>query len=120
VRTGVLKNGNETVVASIEIADRMRERTKGLLGRGGLEEGRGMLLTPCGSIHTFGMRFSLDLVFLRRDWTVHKVVRNVRPNRARWGGRRAWSVVEVGSGWLPQESVRVGDRLCLGPGRRES
>ena len=77
------------------------ERLRGLLGRDKLPEGCALLLDPCGAIHTLGMRFTLDLVFLDAGWRVVRLVTGVRPGRwFVWGGWRARRVLEVASGWL--------------------
>ena len=61
------------------------------------------------------MRFALDLIFLDRDLGVVRIVRRVPPWRIVAGGRAAWGVVEVQTGWLGEDAIRVGDRLSLVP-----
>ena len=79
-----------------EVAERFTERLRGLIGRDGLERGKGMLIVRCNCIHTFFMRFPIDATFLDRQGNVVKVVRNVRPWRPWvWGGWRAKSVLET-------------------------
>ena len=79
----------------------------------GLPSGRAMHLSPCSGIHTFGMKFTLDLVFLDRDLSVTRIVQGVKPWRMAAGGRGAHSVLEMEAGWLGEEEVRVGDQLEL-------
>ena len=79
-----------------EVAERFTERLRGLIGRDGLECGKGMLIVRCNCIHTFFMRFPIDATFLDRQGNVVKVVRNIRPWRPWvWGGWRAASVLET-------------------------
>ena len=79
-----------------EVAERFTERLRGLIGRDGLEHGRGMLIVRCNCIHTFFMRFPIDATFLDRQGNVVKVVRSIRPWRPWvWGGWRAKSVLET-------------------------
>lgn len=79
-----------------EVAESVLERMRGLIGRDGLESGRGMLITKCNCIHTFFMRFPIDATFLDRQGNVVKTVRNIRPWRPWvWGGWRARSVLET-------------------------
>ena len=79
-----------------EVAESAFERMRGLIGRDGLERGKGMLITKCNCIHTFFMRFPIDATFLGRKGEVVKVVRNIRPWRPWvWGGWRAASVLET-------------------------
>lgn len=57
------------------------ERMRGLLGRPVLGPGEAFLIEPCGSIHTWGMTYALDIVFLSSGWEVKKLVRNLVPWR---------------------------------------
>ncbi len=90
-------------------------RMRGLLGRRALGEGHALVLAPCRSIHTAGMRFPLDLVFFARDGCVVARRAGVRPWRLAWGGRRAWGVLEMHSGWFPWPRLRADDRLVFAP-----
>ena len=83
---------------------------RGLLGRRGLESGEGLLLRPASSVHTFFMRFPIDVVFLGRDGEVLKVARRVPPWRT-VGCRGAKTVVELPAGESGRRGVRVGTRL---------
>ena len=81
-----------------EIAESAFARMRGLIGRRGLEPGKGMLITKCNCIHTFFMQFPIDATFLDGEGKVVKTVRNIRPWRPWiWGGWRAKSVLETAS-----------------------
>lgn len=78
-------------------------RLLGLAHLDGDEAGPGLLIPHCSGIHTFGMRFALDLVFLDRDGRPCAIRREVPPCRCAWD-RRARSVLELNSalcGQLP-------------------
>ena len=64
----------------------------------------------CGSVHTFGMRFAIDIAFLDREGRVLAVHENVRPGRMVFGGLRAATTVEAQAGWLAK-SFSPGDRF---------
>jgi uncharacterized protein len=85
---------------------------RGLLGRDGLEASEGILLRPAGSVHTWFMRFPIDVVFVDRDLTVTKVVENLRPWRAA-GSRKAKAALELRAGEASTHCIRPGDRLEL-------
>lgn len=87
-------------------------RLRGLLGRSELPRGEGILLRPAGSIHTAFMRFPIDAVFLDRDLTVLRIVRELPAWRAA-GARRAKAVLELPAGESERRGLRVGDRLEL-------
>lgn len=74
-----------------------RQRSRGLSGLDGLPEDRALHLRPCRAVHTFGMRFALDLVWLDGCSRVVRVDRGVPPWRHR-ACMRARSVVELASG----------------------
>ena len=87
-------------------------RRKGLLGRSGLDDGEGLVLAPCSTVHTAFMRFPLDLVFLDRAGRVLRLSADVPP----WRIRMAWrgfAVVELASGTLGRRDTRCGDILEL-------
>lgn len=93
----------------VERTETFAERARGLLGRDALADGKALLLERCGAVHTVGMRFVLDLVFLDRAWRVTRLAREVRPGRLMvWGGWRAVRVVEVAAGSRLLEGLTVG------------
>jgi uncharacterized membrane protein (UPF0127 family) len=94
----------------VEVADTARSRNKGLLGRHGLEPGGGLWIVPCGAVHTFFMRFPIDLVYLDRK----KRVRKARSRVPAWrisGAFWAHSVVELPAGTIQQSQTVKGDRI---------
>jgi len=111
--TAVLKKGDVTLVPRVERATSLFKRMKGLLGRSSLPADEALWLSPCSAVHTFGMRFALDLVFLDARTTVVRVVRGVRPWRIVFGGRRSRSAIELTAGSLPDDALAVGDRVQL-------
>ncbi len=108
----VTTGGGDVVCESCLVAESPWLRTKGLLGRRELPDGEGILLRPASSIHMAFMRFPIDAVFLARDLTVLKVVRDLAPWRmaSRW---RAHAVLELPAGTCDRRGVREGDRLTL-------
>jgi uncharacterized membrane protein (UPF0127 family) len=94
------------------VADSMFVRMRGLLGRKGLETGEGLLLRPAPSIHTFFMRFPIDVVFAARDGEVVKVVPALKPWRTA-GARGAKSALELAAGEAERRGIHPGMRLDL-------
>ena len=85
---------------------------RGLLGRTGLAAGEGLLLKPCGSVHTFFMRFPIDVVFLDRELAVVAV----RPELAPWRtarGKGAKVSLELAAGEAARLRIEPGMRLRL-------
>lgn len=96
----------------IEIADKGERRRKGLLGRTGLAAGEGLWIVPCEAVHTFGMRFPIDLVYLDRKHRVVKTRSGVVPGRLS-ACLSAHSVVELPSGTVQNKTIERGDLLEL-------
>jgi uncharacterized membrane protein (UPF0127 family) len=87
-------------------------RKTGLLHQDALPEGSGLVIAPSSAIHTFFMRFSIDVVFVARDGRVVKVRAAVPPWRIT-GALRAYAVVELPAGTLERTETRRGDRLIV-------
>jgi uncharacterized membrane protein (UPF0127 family) len=85
---------------------------RGLLGRSGLEAGEGLLLKPCGSVHTFFMRFPIDVVFLDRELSVVAVRPEVPPWRTA-AARGAKVSLELAAGEAARLGIRPGVQLRL-------
>ena len=90
-------SSGDVVCERCRIAANPVTRMRGLLGKAKLEPGEGLLLRPCGSIHTFFLRFPVDVVFCDRDLRVLSVAADVRPWRVR-AQRGAKVAVELAAG----------------------
>jgi uncharacterized membrane protein (UPF0127 family) len=110
-----LFNQNAVRIARIETAFSMHARMKGLLGRHALPEGTGLYIRPCSSSHTFGMQFTIDVVFVNSDLRVVTLRRRLSPNRMLLGGKGARAVIEFQSGWLAQDALHIGECISLRP-----
>jgi uncharacterized membrane protein (UPF0127 family) len=110
----ILRNArHEHVVARmVETAFDRKARNRGLLGRSSLPDDRALILAPCNSIHTFFMRFAIDVAFVDRDGHVRRARQSLQPWRIQTAFR-AFAVVELASGALERSDTRVGDRLYL-------
>jgi len=94
------------------VANKPWSRMRGLLGRSTLPSGEGLLLKPAGSVHTFFMRFPIDVVFLDRELTVVGVAPEVRAWRTA-GRRGAKSALELPAGEAARRGIEPGVRLEL-------
>jgi hypothetical protein len=98
------------VASQVDKADDYDSRCRGLLGRVALAKEEGLWIVPCPMIHTFGMKFSIDVLFLDREQNVVRVIEGLKPWRLSPWVWRAHSVLELAGGAL-QGSVAVGDQL---------
>lgn len=104
-----------SVIATIvEPALDSKSRRRGLLGRDHLSEDHALVLAPCSAIHTLGMRFPIDVLFVRSDGCVIKIVERLRAWRMA-GALRACITVELAAGAVQRAQVFRGDRLSIRP-----
>ena len=114
MKSVVLGRKSVAIFKRVDLTETVFERMRGLLGRESYPPDRAMWLEPCSSIHTFCMRFSIDVYFLDRDMTVVNVQRNVKPGRMVLGGASSCSVLETSAGALEESAVTAGDCLeCI-------
>lgn len=113
--SSVTIEGSGAVLATrIEVAGDSASRKKGLLGRDGLEPGGALVIAPSQGIHTFGMRFDLDIVGVARDGTVVKIRSRVPPRRIVIA-LRAFAIIELPAGSAEGVHLAIGDRLRVSP-----
>jgi uncharacterized membrane protein (UPF0127 family) len=110
----IVTDGGVVVCERCELADGTLSRMRGLLGREALEPGTGMLLSREPSVHTFFMRFPIDVVFLDKAKTIVKIVHDLRPWRAA-GARKAVAALELPAGAAASAGLRTGMTLVVSP-----
>jgi uncharacterized membrane protein (UPF0127 family) len=112
-RIVLVGESGQCVCELCEVADGFFSRGRGLLGRKRLAEGHGLLIKSTWSVHTWFMRFPIDVLFLDRHLTVLKVRKDMRP----WSIAsrfRAKSALELAAGECERLGIEVGDRLGWG------
>lgn len=108
------ETGN-VVIPRLERADTLWKQTIGLIGRARLDPGSALWLEPCNGVHTFGMRFSLDILFLDTQGVVLHLSPNISPWRICgpvWGAR---VVVELPAGGLAASGIHRRGRYIAIP-----
>jgi uncharacterized protein len=111
----VLNLTRGTVLATrLEVADSGKKRRKGLLGREDFPPGEGLWIVPCESVHTFFMRFPIDLIYLDKEHRIRKVRRNVGAWRLS-ACLLAHSVLELPAGTARSTQTQPGDVLRFMP-----
>lgn len=95
---------------SIEVADTSAKRRTGLLKHPSLTAGQGLWIVPCEAVHTFGMKFPIDIAFLNRKRRIVKVRQGVARRRMSLC-LTAHSVLELPAGTLGQTGTEAGDQL---------
>ena len=107
-----IERTGEPLATSVEIAGDSQSRKKGLLGRDSLAPGHAFVIAPCQGVHTFGMRFAIDVIAVTREGTVVKMRANVRRNRVVLA-LSAFAIIELRADSLRACDLRVGDQLRL-------
>ncbi len=114
----VINQRNRNVVSSHTcFADSWRQRLIGLLTHNNMQQGEGLWLRPCQSIHTLGMKFSIDVVFLDKQNCIKKMACNIRPFRFCWSVKGTQSVLELPIGTIASAKLLQGDQLLIETGR---
>lgn len=99
------------MVNRLQIAENLFARMKGLLGKRALAEGEGLLIRPCNGIHTFGMKFPIDAVFLDGNNIVIAIRKDLVSNRCTLIYPKASSVLELPAGTVEATDTRIGDEI---------
>lgn len=104
-------NGRE-IASNIKIADEFMSRLIGLMFIEDIKDGDGLLIKTCNSIHSFFMKFSIDVIFLSNDYEVVKVIENMTPWKVSWMYFKAAQVLELRAGTI-SGFIKKGDRVEL-------
>jgi uncharacterized membrane protein (UPF0127 family) len=112
----------ENVSKGTQIADRahlarsMWSRTLGLMGKAGLEQGGGLIIEPCSSIHTLFMRFPIDVIYCDSERRVVRTVAALKPWRLNSSGSLlggARYTIELPAGAIEASHTLTGDQLAF-------
>ena len=115
MRRLVARNASlNTVIADrVGVADTRATRAVGLLSRDGLEPGEALWIVPSRGVHTWGMRFAIDVLALDAAGTVIDCVSNLKPWRLRLPRRGTAGVLELPAGTLQASGTAVGHHVLL-------
>lgn len=95
---------------SVAVAGDSQTRRTGLLKHTGLADGEGLWIAPCEAVHTFGMKFVIDVAFLNKARKVVKIRREM-PKRRMSLCFTGYSVLELPAGKLEKTGTQKGDQL---------
>jgi uncharacterized membrane protein (UPF0127 family) len=97
----------------VTVASRHIERAIGLLGRSHLEVGEALWIKPCNGVHTWFMRFSIDLIAMDANGVIVDAVSMLKPWRLRLPRPGAHSVLELPAGTLLNARTKVGHKMQI-------
>jgi len=102
---------DQCLAEQVVLANTALKRLRGLLGRRRLASSEALWLRPCNGVHTFGMVFAIDAIFLDEQLRIVKLVENLRPFRMTAPQLRARSVLEMTAHSVARAALKVGDQL---------
>ncbi|MFF1349602.1 DUF192 domain-containing protein [Streptomyces sp. NPDC058322] len=102
--------GGQEEAIPLRIAASYRARSRGLLGQDGIDGA--LMITPCGSVHSFRMRFTIDVAYLDRKFKV-VAVHTMKPGRLGMPRLRARHVIEAEAGAMEKWGIRPGARVTI-------
>jgi uncharacterized membrane protein (UPF0127 family) len=104
---------NRVLADRVDVAATRATRAVGLLSRTGLEPGEALWIVPSRGVHTWGMRFTIDVLALDEAGTVIDCVSNLRPWRVRLPRRGTAGVLELPAGTLAASGTQLGHQVSL-------
>jgi uncharacterized membrane protein (UPF0127 family) len=107
------KSKNTILAKDAIVADTLFKRIKGLLGKRTFQQGQALIIEPCSSIHTFFMRFSIDVLFVDKNNRVIKAISAFPPFRFSNIYFSSAFVIELPSGTINSTSTSEGDPLLI-------
>lgn len=108
----IIVANNIVLSQAVRVADSFFTRLKGLLGTKSLPKGQALLIRPCNSVHTFGMRYSIDVLFISKEGQILKIIAAMPPGRMAWCRGGAF-VIELAAGTVDESKIQVGKCLLI-------
>ena len=102
---------NSIILADALVADTFFTRLKGLLGTKSLDKGRGLMIVPCSSIHTIGMKYAIDVLFIDQYDRIVKIEKGMSASKFSFCHKSRY-VVELPAGVLADTNTIVGDTVA--------
>lgn len=100
------------IASDVLMASGFFARLKGLMGKKELANNAGIIIKPCNSIHTFGMKIAIDVVFVDKDNRVIFIIENMQPKKTSPIIKGSKFVIELNAKML-KDKLAIGDKICL-------
>ncbi len=107
----ILTKENELILENVAIADRFLLRLKGLMGINKIEDDEGLFIRPCNSIHTYFMKFNIDIIFIDENYKVVEVYKDLAPWKISRIVNNAKFVIEGKTGSFTK--IKKGDQIKI-------
>lgn len=106
---------HQEIAGDVRIADTFFSRFKGLLFDKGLAEGEGLLIRPCGQVHSIGMKFVIDVIFLTKSGEVVYTEKEMAPGAIGPNVRNCFQVLELQCGTIEKMGITAGQQITFYP-----
>ena len=110
----IKKDTQQVIARSVYKASNLWEKTKGLLGQEDMPASQAFWLTSCASVHTFFMKFSIDVIFVDKNLKITSIAHSVPPFRIVSGTWKTSSTFELKANQLNSFNLKKGDELYVG------
>jgi len=102
---------NEVLFEEAKFARNFFERLKGLMFKKDISEKEALIFENCKQIHTFFMKFNIDVIYLDKEFKVIKLEENVVPFRICKWVNKATYIIEIKSGLIKKKKIEIGDKI---------
>lgn len=102
---------NDLIADNVKVADNFFSRSIGLLSKKSLSEGEGLIIKPCCSIHTFFMKFNIDVLFINKKNKVIALYEKVNPWNVLPIHITSYYVIELPSGTISKKNIDKGSLI---------
>lgn len=112
-----LETGEEPVLDKIRVARKFHQRAIGLLATSSLKPTEGFIIPNCASIHTFGMRFPIDVIFFDDKDEIRGVYPDIPSGYILFSKLKNVNVLETSIGFIEKNHLQNGDKLHFSDGK---
>lgn len=109
------KTKESILLPKVYVAESFFNRLKGLMGTKNLDSDRGLLIRPCNSVHTFFMKFPIDVAFIDKNGQICHIIHSMKKNRVSPIVPKAFSVLEAPSATFKACNLELEDMVELFP-----
>ncbi len=111
----LLEKNKQVIFTNLTKPKSFFKRNNGLMFKDRLKKDEALMITGCNCIHTFFMKFSIDVIYLNKNLEIKKIKKNIKPFRLTLPVWSARSVIECTTGNHKVNELQVGDRLIVCP-----
>ena len=109
----MIKCEGRIIADRVHVADKLYSRLKGLIGTRGMQSGEAMVLIPCNSVHTWFMKYPIDVIITDREGMILRIREGLTPWKFGPWASKGRMAIELPQGTINRHKIQVGERLIL-------